>query len=473
MLQSSINAIMAIGMTLVVMAKGIDLSVGSVVGLSSMVAASQMSLGIGVAAASGVAVGLGCGFLNGLIIAKLRLPDFIVTLGTMSIFRGAALIYNNGQPFYEISDRFRAVFAGDLWGAPTPVIFTIAIALIAYFIVRFTTLGEHIIAVGGNEEAAQLSGIAVDWVKVSVYVMSGVLSAIAGFVLIARIGAAEPIGGTGFELQAIGAAVIGGASLFGGEGNPLGALVGALTLGSLTNGLTLLNVQSFWQYVASGVVGVVLRDELAVDSLVMTRNGVKRICRAAFELARKRQGAPKDGKRRVTCCDKSNILRTYAFFRKIFDEVAADYPDVEADYALADAMTVHLVERPEFYDVIVTENMFGDIISDLAAATVGGMGMSPSSELGDKHGFFQAAHGSAPTIAGKGIANPYGTILSAASMLNWLGGRHDDMRLSKAGAAIERAVEAALADNGKYLTVDLGGAARTRDVADGVRRHLS
>ena len=124
--------------------------------------------------------------------------------------------------------------------------------------------------------------------------------------------------------------------------------------------------------------GVVLRDELAVDSLVMTRKGVERVCRTAFRLARKRNGAPRDGKRRVTCCDKSNILRTYAFFRKVFDEVAADYPDVEADYSLADAMTVHLVERPEFYDVIVTENMFGDIISDLAAATVGGMGMSPS-----------------------------------------------------------------------------------------------
>ncbi len=186
--------------------------------------------------------------------------------------------------------------------------------------------------------------------------------------------------------------------------------------------------------------GVALRDELAVDSLVMTRKGVERICRTAFELARKRNGAPKDGKRRVTCCDKSNVLRTYAFFRKVFDDVAAGYPDVEVDYALADAMTVHLVERPEFYDVIVTENMFGDIISDLAAATVGGMGMSPSSELGDKHGFFQAAHGSAPTIAGKGIANPYGMILSAASMLNWLGQRRDDTRLSKAGAAIERAV---------------------------------
>jgi 3-isopropylmalate dehydrogenase len=219
--------------------------------------------------------------------------------------------------------------------------------------------------------------------------------------------------------------------------------------------------------------GVSLRGELTADTLIVTRKGVERVCRVAFELARERNGAPRDGKRRVTCCDKSNVLRSYAFFRKVFDEVAALYPDIEADYALADAMTVHLIERPDFYDVIVTENMFGDIISDLAAATVGGMGMSPSRELGDAHGFFQAAHGSAPTIAGKGIANPYGSILSAASMLTWLGERHHDERLPRAGRAVERAVESALAETGRYLTPDLGGSAKTRDVVNGVIHHLN
>lgn len=218
--------------------------------------------------------------------------------------------------------------------------------------------------------------------------------------------------------------------------------------------------------------GVLLRGDVAADTLVMTRKGVERVCRAAFELARKRNGAPKDGKRRVTCCDKSNVLRSYAFFRKIFDEVAAQYPDIETDYSLAEAMTVHLIEKPDFYDVIVTENMFGDIISDLAAATVGGMGMTPSSELGDEHGFFQAAHGSAPTIAGKGIANPYGSILSASSMLGWLGERHGEAQLSAAGHTVAGAVEAALADGGRHLTVDLGGKARTRDAVDGVVYHL-
>jgi 3-isopropylmalate dehydrogenase len=219
--------------------------------------------------------------------------------------------------------------------------------------------------------------------------------------------------------------------------------------------------------------GVLLRDRVATDTMVMTREGIERVCRTAFELARKRNGAPVDGKRRVTCCDKSNILRSYAFFRRVFNDVAAEYPDIEADYSLADAMTVHLVERPDFYDVIVTENMFGDIISDLAAATVGSMGMSPSSEIGDRHGLFQAAHGSAPTIAGQNIANPYGSILAGASMLAWLDERHGDPRLATAAEAVEAAVAASLADGGKYLTRDLDGTAGTRDVVEGVVRHLN
>jgi 3-isopropylmalate dehydrogenase len=174
----------------------------------------------------------------------------------------------------------------------------------------------------------------------------------------------------------------------------------------------------------------------------------------------------------VTCCDKTNVLRSYAFFRKIFNEVAAHYPDIETDYCLVDAMTTHLVEHPERYDVIVSENMFADIISDLAAATVGSMGMSPSGELGTEHAMFQAAHGSAPTIAGKGIANPYGTILAGASMLIWLGERHGDKPLAEAGARIERAVDAVL-EKGKALTVDIGGSASTRDVTAAVIGQLS
>lgn len=254
MLQSSINAVIAVGMTLVIMTKGIDLSVGSIVGLSSMVAADMLSYGLLAGIGAGLLVGLVCGAINGVLIAKLRLPDFIVTLGTLSIYRGAALIYTDGQPIYGLPKEFRALFAGRLLDIPTPVILALMIAALAFLLVRFTALGEQIIAIGGNEEAAKLSGVNIERVKVTVYTLSGVLSSIAGFVLIARIGAAEPIGGNGFELQAIGSAVIGGASLFGGVGNPLGSLVGALTLGGLQNGLTLMNVPSFWQYVASGVV---------------------------------------------------------------------------------------------------------------------------------------------------------------------------------------------------------------------------
>jgi 3-isopropylmalate dehydrogenase len=217
--------------------------------------------------------------------------------------------------------------------------------------------------------------------------------------------------------------------------------------------------------------GLVLRDEVASDQLVLTRKGTERVVRTAFELSRKRRGAPADGKSRVTCCDKANVLRSYAFFRRVFDEVAADYPEIEAEHCYVDAMTVHLIERPEHYDVIVTENMFGDIISDLAAATVGSMGMSPSAEIGEAHAMFQAAHGSAPTIAGQGIANPYGTILSAASMLRWLGERHGDAALAAAGGAIEDAVAGALAE-GVALTRDLGGEAMTRDVVAAVSARL-
>lgn len=268
MLQSSINAVIAVGMTLVIMTRGIDLSVGSIVGLSSMVAADMLSHSVILGIVAGLLVGLACGLVNGVLIARLKLPDFIVTLGTLSVFRGAALIYTDGQPIYGLPPAFRAIFGGQLLGLPTPVFFALVIAALAFLVVRYTALGEQIIAIGGNEEAARLSGINVERVKVTVYAISGFLSAIAGFILIARIGAAEPIGGNGFELQAIGAAVIGGASLFGGIGNPLGSLVGALTLGGLQNGLTLLNVPSFWQYVASGIVVI-----LAVFADQSTRRG--------------------------------------------------------------------------------------------------------------------------------------------------------------------------------------------------------
>ena len=218
--------------------------------------------------------------------------------------------------------------------------------------------------------------------------------------------------------------------------------------------------------------GTILREEVASDTILITRRGTERVARFAFELSRKRRGAPRDGARRVTACHKANVLRSYAFFERVFNEVAREYPDIAPDHCYVDAMTVHLLGRPDFYDVIVAENMFGDIISDLGAATVGGMGMSPSAELGDAHGFFQAAHGSAPDIAGQNAANPVGTILSGALMLRWLGERHADADLMRSAERIERAVEAVLG-SGTILTRDLGGRASTTEMTAAVCQALS
>jgi 3-isopropylmalate dehydrogenase len=218
---------------------------------------------------------------------------------------------------------------------------------------------------------------------------------------------------------------------------------------------------------ASRGAGVLVGGHVATDTLVVTRPGVLRICRRAFELARRRRGAPRDGVRRVTLVDKANVLKSYAFFRALFDEVAADYPNVQAEHAYVDAMTMYLVQRPGHYDVVVAENMFGDIISDLAAATVGGLGMAPSGDIGDHYALFQPSHGTAPDIAGKGIANPLATILSAALMLEWLGQRDGNADATSAARHIEAAVNTVTAA-GRALTPDLGGPGTTSAVGDAV-----
>jgi len=218
---------------------------------------------------------------------------------------------------------------------------------------------------------------------------------------------------------------------------------------------------------ASRGAGVRVGGHVTTDTLVVTRPGVLRICREAFRLARRRGGAPRDGVRRVTLVDKANVLKSYAFFRELFDEVAADYPDVAAEHAYVDAMTMYLVQRPAHYDVIVAENMFGDILSDLAAATVGGLGMAPSGDIGDHHGLFQPSHGTAPDIAGKGVANPLATILSAGLMLDWLGRRAGDEHAQAAAERIDRAV-AHVTGAASDLTPDLGGRGTTAELGDAV-----
>lgn len=177
-------------------------------------------------------------------------------------------------------------------------------------------------------------------------------------------------------------------------------------------------------------------DRAYTDQLLMTRVGIERIVHFAFKLARSRSGAPKDHIKRVTCVDKSNVLRTYAFFRQIFDEIAPLYPDVDVDYRYADAAGHDLVFDPGHFDVLVMENFLGDILSDVGAATVGGLGMCPSGNIGESGAYFEPIHGSAPTIANKNLANPISQILSAAMLLHYIG----ETRL---GAKIEAAVSLA------------------------------
>jgi 3-isopropylmalate dehydrogenase len=213
-------------------------------------------------------------------------------------------------------------------------------------------------------------------------------------------------------------------------------------------------------------------EDLAVDTLVITRKGTERIVRRAFEQCRARgKGAPADGIPRVTCVDKANVFRSYAFFRQVFQETARAYPDVRTDFAYVDAMTMYVIQAPWRYDVVVLENMFGDILSDLGAATVGGLGMAPSGDIGDRYALFQPSHGTAPDIAGKSIANPIATILSAAMMCRWLAVQHKDPVAARTADRIEVAVAKALTDP-RARTRDIGGTASTREAADAVIRAL-
>jgi 3-isopropylmalate dehydrogenase len=221
---------------------------------------------------------------------------------------------------------------------------------------------------------------------------------------------------------------------------------------------------------ASRGKGIVEDDAVARDTMIITRAVCERLFDFSFELARKRKARGHAG--RVTCVDKSNVFTSMAFFRKIFDERAERYPDIAADHHYVDATALDLVRKPWEFDVLVMENMFGDILSDLAASLVGGMGMAASADIGDEHGLFQPAHGSAPDIAGKGIASPVAMILSAAMMLEWLGHKHGVAACTDAAVAIEEAMAGALADSG-LLPMDLGGSANTADITRAVTERLT
>ena len=209
---------------------------------------------------------------------------------------------------------------------------------------------------------------------------------------------------------------------------------------------------------------------VAVDTRVITRANSERAIRVAFELARTRDGAPSDGVSRVTCVVKDNVLEGCRFFRDVFFEIAQEYPDITAETAIIDAFTQWLVQRPEWYDVVVTTNMFGDIVTDLASVLQGGMGMAVGCNTGDDHAMFEPIHGSAPKHAGKGRANPFAMILAIGEGLAWYGRRKGDERLAGAAALVEQAIGDQL-EEGATLTYDLVGeqaASTTSQVGDAV-----
>ena len=254
--QTSINAVIAVGMTFVILSGGIDLSVGSLLALSGVVMGSLLHAGWPPAGA--IAVGLGAGFgfgaLNGVAIAWGRLPPFIATLGMMSIARGCALLFTEGRPVSGFEQGFRSLATARVLGIPAPVVLTIVVYAVARFVLSSTRFGRYVYAMGGNEEATRLSGVNVRVHKTMVYGVSGLTSAVAAVLLTARLNSAQPIAGIMYELDAIAAVVIGGTSLAGGEGGVGGTLIGALIMGVLRNGLNLLGVSSFLQQVVIGLV---------------------------------------------------------------------------------------------------------------------------------------------------------------------------------------------------------------------------
>lgn len=260
--QTSINAIMALGMTFVILTAGIDLSVGAVLALAGAVAAQLVASNYGVTVALAVPlfVGLGLGALSGLAITLGRVQPFIATLVSMTMLRGAVLVFTDGTPIDAsrgaAANGFYAMGEGHLLGIPVPVV-TLALAYVACWVaLTQTRFGRYVYAVGGSVSVSRLSGIDVSKVTIAVYALSGLLAAVAGIILTARLQSAQPTAGLGYELDAIAAVVVGGTSLAGGKGTLFGTLVGALIIGVLNNALNLMNVSSYYQMIAKG--GVIL-----------------------------------------------------------------------------------------------------------------------------------------------------------------------------------------------------------------------
>ena len=267
--QVSVTGLLAIGMTFVILTAGIDLSIGSLLAFAGLVAAAvakggladrftvgDATIGYGwpLAALAAIAVGMAGGYLQGLAITKLKVPPFVVTLGGMSVFRGAALLFAAGGPISGFEPGFAWWGQGKIGPVPVPVIIFLICAITAHIVLRYARFGRRVYAVGGNPEAARLSGLNVNGIICSVYVIMGFFAGLCAFVLSARLNSAEAVAGTGYELTVIASVVIGGTSLFGGVGTIFGTVIGSLLIGVLLNGLVILNVSSYIQQIIIGVI---------------------------------------------------------------------------------------------------------------------------------------------------------------------------------------------------------------------------
>jgi inositol transport system permease protein len=283
MRQVSITGLLAIGMTFVILTAGIDLSIGSLLAFAGLVAAAVAkggmqdrftvgddAIGYGwpLAALAAIAVGLAGGYLQGLSITKLKVPPFVVTLGGMSVFRGAALLFAAGGPISGFQPDFTWWGQGRIGPVPVPVIIFLFAAVIAHIVLRYMRYGRRVYAVGGNPEAARLAGVNVSRVICSVYVIMGFFAGLGAFVLAARLNSAEAVAGTGYELTVIASVVIGGTSLFGGVGSIFGTVIGTILIGVLLNGLVLMNVSSYIQQI---IIGVIIVLAVAFDTFAKSR----------------------------------------------------------------------------------------------------------------------------------------------------------------------------------------------------------
>lgn len=265
--QISVNVCISVGMTLIVLMAGIDLSVGSVLAFTSAVCAGLLKNGIAIqsldlfigftvlgSVLSALIIGLMMGIFNGWVITKFSLPPFVATLAMLTIARGATMLYTQGIPISNLGSSFEFIGSGWLLGIPVPVWISTIMVLIVVFITKKTAFGRYIYAIGGNEKAAFLSGININNIKLAVYGIAGMLAAIGGILVTSRLNSAQPNAGTSYELDSIAAVVIGGTSLSGGVGTVTGTVIGAVIIGVLNNGLVLLNVSPFWQQVVKGLV---------------------------------------------------------------------------------------------------------------------------------------------------------------------------------------------------------------------------